>query len=576
MPQAQKRNFLHWVFFQDPRNDDTDPQDDTSPFSEPEADIKPYGLRRPGDKWVKLEVRSGGVQLAIELVRFPAEIGRRASGVRLDDDVVCPLHALLDFNRDDLTITDMHSRSGVRVGEYWLDAGEAVPVFRGDIIRLGRSELTVVDFASGYEAEKKPDFDDSDFRLGMRARYKKPMNYQEEAASTIFEALMAADRKPGITALPRLEDEPAVLERISFADIMAADIAAASPPVIEEVVEPVVEEKADEVVVVSTIAKMLDVPDVPLLMDALGEPFVEYPKDVDDEDDTDDEADADEADALLAADEDALLDAEPPDIPVHIEIPFAPEVEFAAESERDGPVPQSRIDEVRVEVAQEHIVLPPVPSERDATKMVSADVETPPLPDLDMAVDELLQSVVEATKAPRDKTSQPAVAADVQCGKCGTVVAAFSKFCRKCGAAIGGVEGIVSAATGTIKDTARAVTGTVKDTVRATTDIVHDIASAATDTVQDIAGSTVDAESKLSAVAFAPSVSVPGSIVSSGSSVDSPAPSGPATGSPVPSDPATGNPAPSTTKKPKAFCGKCGAKVGANAKFCGGCGSKIS
>jgi len=92
-------------------------------------------LRAPGGAWVRV-------------APLPTEIGRDpASGIPLRDPAVSRRHALLRAEGDDVVITDLGSRTGVRLGGARLEQGAALPLRGTGELALGAT--TVLKFQAG-------------------------------------------------------------------------------------------------------------------------------------------------------------------------------------------------------------------------------------------------------------------------------------------------------------------------------------------------------------------------------------------------------------------------------------------
>jgi len=176
MQPRQRRNFLHWMFFQEPRRkphanhvheDEYEnqsappPKEDASPTIDIPIPLPFAGPARPKSaaptqkKWVRLEILSDGIRENIELNDFPIEIGSASSSIiRLSDTSISPRHAVLDLHNGTLTVTDTHSQNGVSVGNTWLTAGIPYPVKPGDTLLIGRTRITIEAFAGLKEQDK--------------------------------------------------------------------------------------------------------------------------------------------------------------------------------------------------------------------------------------------------------------------------------------------------------------------------------------------------------------------------------------------------------------------------------------
>jgi len=144
----KKRGFLSRLFFQDPveaKDAKYPPQSNNFPISASGSDAHA--------KWVKLSTYTDGKQTQMEMTTFPFVIGREMTqlGITLDDKSASARHASMDFQNNLLTITDLQSRNGVKLGEAKISPNVAAPVTRGAVISIGRTEIIVTDF-SGADA----------------------------------------------------------------------------------------------------------------------------------------------------------------------------------------------------------------------------------------------------------------------------------------------------------------------------------------------------------------------------------------------------------------------------------------
>jgi len=97
-------------------------------------------LRAPGGTWVRV-------------APLPTEIGRDpASGIALRDPAVSRRHALLRAEGDDVVITDLGSRTGVRLGGARLEEGAALPLHGSGEIALGATTVLKFQAAAGVVA----------------------------------------------------------------------------------------------------------------------------------------------------------------------------------------------------------------------------------------------------------------------------------------------------------------------------------------------------------------------------------------------------------------------------------------
>jgi len=174
--QDKKPGFLYRLFFKDPYRDIGDlPEVDwqPNPLDEwPAADIpsppylgndRPFGAAPTLKRWVKLQISSAEIQANMELHDFPIEIGSAPCSIQLQGKGISPRHAIMDLHGGVLTITDANSKHGVSIGNAWLDPGIDYIINAGDIILIGRTKITVLDYAKHAQTPKTQEiFDPED------------------------------------------------------------------------------------------------------------------------------------------------------------------------------------------------------------------------------------------------------------------------------------------------------------------------------------------------------------------------------------------------------------------------------
>jgi len=343
MSAGKRRNFLHWVFFQDPaKAKRTKPPEQEWPYSVPSKDPanewaasdipiplpyigpeRPFGAAPTLKKWVKLAISSDEVQEDVELTIFPIELGSVQSSIKLNDKTISPRHAVIDLHNGILTITDTHSQNGVSIGSLWLNPGVPYPVTPGKTILIGRTKLTVIDYAGATEPLDRPTppgISLPDLGLGP---------------SDLFADLASPKQKPesfmGFTGQESdlyINIPPSGVE--SFFDIPA--------PVIELPPEP----EPEPVIVKSTLARLMDESDVILFRDVLElgpepepevepEPVLEQAKE---DEETSDEPTLLDDEAALLSDEPSSEDKLPSeDKSLQIEEGKATDLELESESQ---------------------------------------------------------------------------------------------------------------------------------------------------------------------------------------------------------------------------------------------------
>jgi len=117
---------------------------------------RPFGAAPTLKRWVKLTIASESIHADVELTMFPIDIGSVQSSIQLNDKNISPRHAVMDLHNGILTITDTHSQNGVSIGSTWLNPGEPYTVNSGDTILIGRTRITVLDYAGRGMAGSLP------------------------------------------------------------------------------------------------------------------------------------------------------------------------------------------------------------------------------------------------------------------------------------------------------------------------------------------------------------------------------------------------------------------------------------
>ena len=413
MSQRQRRSFLHWLFFQSPEkrrpkrppiallpdyrearpeqpernipdyadNVETMAETHHSGAEDTQFRESPSPVQAP-NKWIRLAIRSEKVQTVVELTTFPVEIGSVQSSIKLNDKGISPRHAVMDLHTDMLSIVDTHSQNGVSIGDNLIAPGVVYPVFPGDTVIVGSTEITVIDYSRNIEED-----------LAAPAGHE-PTGHEPHA-----------DEAGSQTTQPDAQDvdetpSPAALE----APVQAMHESPEAPQVQETQDIPVDTEaaavKPDQANTTSTIVKLLDEPNMSLFRDVLelGEP----PQ----------EAEDPEPERQLTSEDidESLPEPEPAEQTEKPEPPaYSPILALTAEEFIDALVDESSHAELLPELTL-------------AEQLASMDIEAPPL------------------KAQTDEPVPPgpAGASDVSpvCGTCGTSNEANDKFCGKCGASL--------------------------------------------------------------------------------------------------------------------------------------------
>lgn len=92
---------------------------------------------------VIVEIREPGLEPRRVSITATVEVGRECSGILLHDSMASRRHIALTANLEGLTLTDLGSRNGTTVNGRRIT--DPLVVHVGDVIRLGRTEIGVVD-----------------------------------------------------------------------------------------------------------------------------------------------------------------------------------------------------------------------------------------------------------------------------------------------------------------------------------------------------------------------------------------------------------------------------------------------
>lgn len=92
---------------------------------------------------VIVEIREPGREPRRVSITTTVEVGRECSGILLHDSLASRRHIALTASLHGLTLTDLGSSNGTSVNGHRITDPVVVQV--GDLIRLGRTEISVVD-----------------------------------------------------------------------------------------------------------------------------------------------------------------------------------------------------------------------------------------------------------------------------------------------------------------------------------------------------------------------------------------------------------------------------------------------
>ena len=179
---------------------------------------QPKPPESPG-KWIKLLIISNGNETVREMTRFPFVIGREQPehGLRIDDKSVSRRHAAFSILNDRIAINDENSSNGVEVSGEKLFRGESRALIRGDIIKVGHAEITVIDLSGA--AEVADDGAATEF-IGYKkipgaetGPSSESVSKHEPAAEPTFEPAYTPESAAGQETASEAESEPATVPK---------------------------------------------------------------------------------------------------------------------------------------------------------------------------------------------------------------------------------------------------------------------------------------------------------------------------------------------------------------------------
>jgi adenylate cyclase len=91
-----------------------------------------------------VEVRQSNRKPLVVAVRESLEIGRDCDGLLITDPEASRRHALLKFEGDHLTVTDLGSTNGTTLNDTPIDADHPSPISEADVVRLGSTEIQLL------------------------------------------------------------------------------------------------------------------------------------------------------------------------------------------------------------------------------------------------------------------------------------------------------------------------------------------------------------------------------------------------------------------------------------------------
>ena len=360
------------------------------------------------EKWIKLAIRSEKVQTVIDLTSFPVEIGSVRSSFKLHDKGISPRHAVMDLHSDMLSIVDTYSQNGVYIGDTLIEAGVTYPVFPGDTITVGNTDITVIDYSR----------DSGDAEPGDYAESTVHDKQADSQASTILDA-----------------SQPDTQEIAGEAETAEAPVTHEAPvapeiPANFDVPEPHSKPSADPepANTTSSIMKLLDEPNASLLNDVLE--IAEPPK-------ASEPTPEPEERQLTSEDIDENL---PQPESEKESVPSEPEEEPTQEStdiNPPSPVLALTAEDFINALVDESSSAELLPELTLAEQLASMDIETPTPPTGSPEPKEPTPTGPPPVCSKCDATNEPN---DKFCGKCGTPLTAkapppaVKAFCGQCGA----------------------------------------------------------------------------------------------------------------------------------------------
>lgn len=142
-----KRSLLYRIFFKTAGVGREPAPGYTQPASA--AQPAPAAQPRPPMRWITFAVRNEDEEVVREMNAFPFVIGREhfAGGLQIENKSVSRRHALVDLKDGEITISDQNSSNGVEISGKRLLPGEATVLRAGDLIKIGRVEMAVMDIS---------------------------------------------------------------------------------------------------------------------------------------------------------------------------------------------------------------------------------------------------------------------------------------------------------------------------------------------------------------------------------------------------------------------------------------------
>ncbi|MCL2360185.1 MAG: zinc ribbon domain-containing protein [Defluviitaleaceae bacterium] len=398
----KKPGLLYRIFFKDPYRDLDDlPEGEwqPNPMDEwPEVDMpsppylgaeRPFGAAPTVKRWVKLQLSSPEINAEMELHDFPIEIGSAPCSIQLQGKGISPRHAIMDLHNGVLTVTDTHSKNGVSIGSTWLNPGVGYPVNPGDVVLIGRTKITVLDYPRHYQPPPA-----------------KKDTYVPEDIMSPEEILEALDEElAGLMVPPQEEEEEQEWgeEIIEYIPPQEEEIPEEEPPEEIPIPEPEPPPTLEPINKKTTLVKLMDEPDASLFFHVL---------DIKDPTQQEEEPQPEEGPAVEEIEE---IEVEP---------------EKDAEEEVEEAIVEETLDEEIIEIIEE-----PEPEEVEPEVEIQEGIPEE-IPEIDLSAEEFIEALIEKSSArptPSWKSKEPPSKATKTCTKCNTANNKKDKFCGGCG-----------------------------------------------------------------------------------------------------------------------------------------------
>ena len=161
MSKAGKRNFLSWLFFKDPISERPVIEENINDMTE----FATQYSTQFSNNWLKLSILYDDKEQSHKMAVFPFTIGRErtAAGLTIADKKVSRRHAVIDFQNGVFTVTDVNSSNGVEVNGRKIIPGVTSALRRNDILKLGQTEIVIIDFKNNIDTGNLTEWDRTEF-----------------------------------------------------------------------------------------------------------------------------------------------------------------------------------------------------------------------------------------------------------------------------------------------------------------------------------------------------------------------------------------------------------------------------